>query len=189
MFKFIRLKGFVKNIFYWLPWFIEICNVTIHTNWKHCVWWGFTLYPSSLVVVQHIHLASINCNAKPFMPKNVGVCYLLLTIESWLTWRKLWQSLVSSSSLKFLPFFICLHLCELLLLIYMLFEELLTKQMKGCMVTTIQWVTSVVDNDGTMYVGGRKQIDKLGSILMMCIRVTMGIVTSLVFIGCHCRCA
>jgi hypothetical protein len=24
------------------------------------------------------------------------------------------------------------------------------------MVTTIQWVTSVVDNDGTMYVGGRK---------------------------------
>lgn len=107
MFKFIRLKGFVKNIFYWLPWFIEICNVTIHTNWKHCVWWGFTLYPSSLVVVQHIHLASINCNAKPFMPKNVGVCYLLLTIESWLTWRKLWQSLVSSSSLKFLPFFIC----------------------------------------------------------------------------------
>ncbi len=34
-----------------------------------------------------------------------------------------------------------------------------------------------------------KQIDKLGSILMMCIRVTMGIVTSLVFIGCHCRCA
>jgi len=63
----------------------------------------------------------------------------------------------------------------------MLFEELLTKQMKGCMVTTIQWVTSVVDNDGTMYVGGRKQIDKLGSILMMCIGVTMGIVTSLVF--------
>ncbi len=55
--------------------------------------------------------------------------------------------------------------------------------------TTIQWVTSVVDNDGTMYVGGRKQIDKLGSILMMCIGVTMGIVTSLVFIGCHCRCA
>jgi len=54
-------------------------------------------------------------------------------------------------------FFICLHLCELLLLIYMLLEELLTKQMKGCMVTTIQWVTSVVGNDGTMYVvGGRE---------------------------------
>jgi hypothetical protein len=39
----------------------------------------------------------------------------------------------------------------------MLLEELLTKQMKGCMVTTIQWVTSVCGNDGTMYVvGGRK---------------------------------
>ncbi len=59
--------------------------------------------------------------------------------------------------LEVLPFFICLHLCELLLLIYMLLEELLTKQMKGCMVITIQWVTSVVGNDGTMYVvGGRK---------------------------------
>ncbi len=63
------MKGFVKNIFYGSPWLIEICNATIHTNWKHCVWWGFILYPSSLVVVQHIHLASINCNAKPFIPK------------------------------------------------------------------------------------------------------------------------
>jgi hypothetical protein len=41
----------------------------------------------------------------------------------------------------------------------MLLEELLTKQMKGCMVTTIQWVKSVVGNDGTIYfVGGRKKI-------------------------------
>jgi hypothetical protein len=50
-------------------------------------------------------------------------------------------------------------------------------------------VTSVVGNDGTMYVvGGRNFFDKVGSILVICIGVTMGIVTSLIFIGCHCRC-
>jgi hypothetical protein len=36
-------------------------------------------------------------------------------------------------------------------------------------------VTSIVGNDGRMYVvGRRKKIDKVGSILMMCIGVTDG---------------
>ncbi len=156
MFKFIRWKVLSRissmDLLDWLKYamlpYTPIGNIVFDEVlfYIQAPWWlsNISIWPQSIVMQNH---SFQKCGGVLFIAYNWILAHM----------KKILTKFTLLFILEVLPFFICLHLCELLLLIYMLLEELLTKQMKGCMVITIQWVTSVVGNDGTMYVvGGRK---------------------------------